>query len=226
MARSGQAVKELLLVFDTLPLEGFLPLLMEGVGIEIPAGCTAGSLLRDCLGLSVEEVETRVATVCVDGHPVDDLGRCPLGDGSRIALSGALPGLVGACLRRGGQLAGMRRSITMTEAQPGVAGTVTVRLFNVLLPLLGPRVLAGSVVLDRGTLVRFLASRADRFWLSARSATLGGRALSLPLSETVCESLPDERLRLRVHTTTAGPAAPDMRGTNGAGRGQAVRHVA
>jgi len=109
---------ELLLVFETVPLAEFLLLLMTGVGVAIGGPCTPREFLRGRLGLSADEIERRVSTVCLDGHPVDDLDDCLLGDGSRLALSGALPGLAGACLRRGGALASMRRRAPERAAPP------------------------------------------------------------------------------------------------------------
>jgi hypothetical protein len=90
---------ELLLVFEAVPVAEFLPLLMTGVGVVIAEPCTPRSSCTGDSGCRSTR-SRRVSTVCLDGHPVDDLDACLLGDGSRLALSGALPGLAGACLRR------------------------------------------------------------------------------------------------------------------------------
>jgi hypothetical protein len=219
-------VNELLLVFDAVPLGRFVPLLLEGVGVEVPAGYTAGRLLRERLGLSAAEIEERVGTVCVDGHPLDDLDGQALGDGSRIALSGALPGLVGACLRRGSPLASLRSSISSREAGHGEEGTVTLRLFNLVLPLLGPRLLEQGVVVGGEVLTSFLASRPEQFWLSARAAALDGRALSLPLSTRDYGLLPEGPVRFVVRATASQPSTDTTTGTGDAHPGQAVRHIA
>jgi hypothetical protein len=218
---------DLLLVFETLPLEGFVLLLMEGVGVQVEAGCTAAGFIREHAGLTAVEVDERIRTVCVDGSPVDDLASCPLGAGSRIALSGALPGLAGACLRRGGALAGLRRSITMPQTgRRAPAGTVTVRLFNTVIPLLGPRLLARGVLVEGADLIHFVAARPAAFWRSARRAELDGRALGLPLTPDEVAALVGRRVGLVATTTSTRQADDPTRGLAGAGDGQAVRHPA
>jgi sulfur carrier protein ThiS len=198
---------ELLLVFEAVPVAEFLPLLMTGVGVAVAEPCTPREFLHARLGLSGDEIERRVSTVCVDGHPVDDLDGCFLDDGSRLALSGALPGLAGACLRRGGVLATMRQSITLPQGDPSglerggqgaSRGTVTVRLFNTVLPLLGERLLARGVSVESGDLVTFLDARPERFWRSAHRAELGGRPLRLPLDAGLADLLPEGPVRVTV----------------------------
>jgi len=192
------------LAFESVPSADFDVLLMEGVGVQVPPGYTAGRLVRERLGLATEALQARVGTLCLNGSPVDDLETCALGDGVRIAVSGALPGLAGACLRRGSVLAAMRAPITLAATGPGRGGTVTVRLFNVMLRLAGPPLLAQGVLLDRERLAEFLAGRSRRFWLSARSAHLDGRALDTPLEQSVQASLPSGRLRLRIAASGEG----------------------
>jgi hypothetical protein len=177
---------------------------MEGVGVEVPPGFTAGRLVRERLGLATESLQARVGTVCLDGSPVDDLEACALADGSRIALSGALPGLAVACLRRGGVLASMRASITLAATGPGRGGTVTVCLFNVMLRLAGPALLAQGVLVERDRLATSLTSEPERLWASAREALLDGRALASPLRHNVPASLPLGTIRLVVRAPEDG----------------------
>ena len=51
----------------------------------------------------------------LDGKPVDDIGAALVQDGSTLALSAAMPGLVGATLRRGGAYSSFRSAITYHE---------------------------------------------------------------------------------------------------------------
>src|SRR6185369_92588 len=89
--------------------------------------------------------------IFLDNRPVDDLERSLVHQGSRVTLSAAMPGLVGATMRRSGFYASLRQGIS--HAEPGGEseageGTIRLKLFNLLLPELGP------VILGRGILLR------------------------------------------------------------------------
>ena len=59
-----------------------------------------------------------------------------------------MPGLVGATLRRGSYYAAMRSEISAAETEGAVEmkeGTVTLKLFNLLIGQLGPLFLASGI---------------------------------------------------------------------------------
>ena len=156
----------------------FIPLLQGGVQIGVRVGCSLAALLGEQFGLSPDYVRDRIKTVFLEGKPVDDLDRTPVRDGSVLALSAALPGLAGATLRRGGRLAVMRSSITFREIldpAPQSEGFITLKLFNLLLPELGPGFLRRGIYLPREELETFLRGLPDHFWSSCQEAKLGGR---------------------------------------------------
>ncbi|MEW5745745.1 MAG: hypothetical protein AB1805_09965 [Nitrospirota bacterium] len=145
----GPRPLRLLLRADMLPL--FFSLLQQGVMVRVPGGCSVGMFLRDLLCLDERFIRERIATVLLDGRPVDDLDSAILRNESCLALSGALPGLVGAVMRREGLCSPMRSSLTYQEsALPAARGesVITLKLFNVLLGAMGPD------LLSRGVLVR------------------------------------------------------------------------
>src|SRR5512137_27882 len=78
----------------------FFPLLQKGFELKVCLGTPIGVLLRDGLGLTDEYIETRIQTVFLDGKPVDDINGALIRDGSTLALAPAMPGLMGAMLRR------------------------------------------------------------------------------------------------------------------------------
>ena len=92
-----------------------------------------------------------IATVFVDSIVVDDLGtRCL--SRSTLTLSAAMPGLVGATLRRSGYYSAMRAEVSWhegREAPPDDASapTIRVKLFNPIIPGVGPLVLRRGIVL-------------------------------------------------------------------------------
>jgi len=76
----------------------------EGVLLGVPVGCPIRALLREVLGLTDEYIEARLQTVFLDGKPVDDIDGPLSGTGATLALAPAMPGLMGAMLRRGGSM--------------------------------------------------------------------------------------------------------------------------
>ncbi len=138
----------------TVPAERvacFFPLLQKGVGMRARLGIPVGAFLREGLGLSDATIEARIQTVFLDGRPVDDIEGALLREGSTLALAPAMPGLMGAMLRRGGYYAPMRSGITHRgDAVPQGSGEgfITVKLFGTALRELGPALLARGVVVD------------------------------------------------------------------------------
>lgn len=138
----------------TVPAERvscFFPLLQKGIGMRARLGIPVSAFLREGLGLSDATIEARIQTVFLDGRPVDDIEGALLREGSTLALAPAMPGLMGAMLRRGGYYAPMRNGITHRgDAAPQGTGEglITVKLFGTALRELGPALLARGVVVD------------------------------------------------------------------------------
>ena len=132
----------------------FFPLLQRGVTVQATVGCSLQELLSDQLGIPADYVAGRITTIFLNNSPVDDLGSM-IPEGARIALSAAMPGLVGAVMRRSGFYAALRQGITHAESCSALAagsGSVSIKLFNLLLPEIGPLILAHGVLLPRGEL--------------------------------------------------------------------------
>jgi hypothetical protein len=145
-------------------LDAFKGLLQSGVTVPVRTGASVLSFLTDQLGIEPREVEARITTVFLDGKVVDALDAAALQDGSRLALSAALPGLVGATMRRSGTYSAMRSEITwaapgVDQGELGAAGTIQLKLFNLLIDALGPAVLRHGVVLDAAEVTRLVGRR-------------------------------------------------------------------
>jgi hypothetical protein len=137
----------------------FFPLLQKGFALGVLAGCPIRVFLRDGLGLTDEYIEARIQTVFLDGKPVDDIDTALIRDGETLALAPAMPGLMGAMLRRGGYYAPMRSGITHhSDAAPqGIGqGRVTVKLFGMALRELGPKLLERGIEVDAGDLAQIV----------------------------------------------------------------------
>ena len=130
-------------------------LLQAGVWCRASTPALLGALLTEQLGLDDAYVRSRIETIFLDGLVVDDLDGSIVRDGSTITLSAAMPGLVGATLRRGGYYKAMRREISWSAAShddPASAastGLVRVKLFNLVLREAGPQLLRRGVLVDR-----------------------------------------------------------------------------
>ncbi|WP_373499218.1 hypothetical protein [Desulfococcus sp.] len=130
------------------------PLFQKGIRVSVETGCTIRSLLQDQWAIPPDYITGRISTMFLNGKPLDDMDEARVRDGDVLALSSAMPGLVGAVMRRGGFYASLRGGITYHEAaaEAGVLrGTITVKLFNLLIRELGPGFLAHG----------FRASRRD-----------------------------------------------------------------
>jgi hypothetical protein len=142
-------ILDLTLSCDRIPMSEFEGLLQTGFSIRTPVGVSLSALLLNAFGLEAEYVADRIKTIFLDGRPVDDLERTIVRDGSTVSLSAAMPGLVGATMRRGGILAPLRSNISHRETgspAPAGEGTVLVKLFNLVMADLGGRFLTRGVV--------------------------------------------------------------------------------
>ena len=145
-------LNKIILTPENLP--GLSPLFQKGVQVEIETGDSLKSLLCDQWGLPSDYVMGRISTLFLDGKPVDDLETATVREGATLALSSAMPGLVGAVMRRGGYYAGIRSAITYQEGEAPAGhrrGKITVKLFNLLISEMG------DLLLEQG----FWASRSD-----------------------------------------------------------------
>ncbi|MBK5276045.1 MAG: hypothetical protein JJE30_13465 [Desulfuromonadales bacterium] len=146
---------------DSDQLSSFFPLLQKGVTVPAMVGCTLRSLLSDQLAIPGDYVTERITTIFLDNRPVDDLDRTIVRDRSRVTLSAAMPGLVGATVRRGGFYAALRQGISHVAgsgAASGESGMVRLKLFNLMLAELGPLILARGLILEQGELELLLKS--------------------------------------------------------------------
>jgi hypothetical protein len=181
----------------------FFPLLQQGFAVTAHVGCTLDKLLGRQWNLTDDYVARRVTTIFLDGRAIDDVNTAVIREGSVIALSGAMPGLVGATMRRGGYYAAMRDTITYREtavtAVPARIATVRVKLFNLLLPELGPNFLRRGIIVNSSELTDFLGSKDGSFWQGCSSALLNGSPARPALLQSGEPFSPGEAVRLTIN---------------------------
>ena len=141
------------------------PSLQQGVLVRVRLGWSIRSLLCEQLGLSPDYVKNRIQTAFLNGKPVDDFDAAVVGEGSVLTLSGALPGLAGATLRKGGFFSPMRASLShQNESGPRQEkeGFITMRIFNILLPELTPVLLGRGIYFSKENFASFLQELAPK----------------------------------------------------------------
>lgn len=179
----------------------FSPLFQSGVDVEVELGCSIQKLLTEQFGIASDYVSGRITTIFLNSKAVDKAGTAIVPDGAVLALSGAMPGLVGATMRSGGFYAAMRGAMTYRnerEIPVGQRGTITIKLFNLLLEELGPRLLLHGCLLRAARWREFLAQQPERLRISGYR--IDGRPV--PVDRFRCEEdFPDdgEVLRIKVH---------------------------
>jgi hypothetical protein len=162
-------------------ITAFFPFLQKGFGLIITPSSILDVLVKSC-ALDPEEIRSRIQTLFLNGKPVDDMADAHVQDGDHLALSAAMPGLVGATMRSGGALAGFRHSISHRSGPVQSAsreGLLTVKLFNLLIRDLGPRFLEQGVLTTGDDLNSLMTSLTAPDRKACYRASLGSKAIDI-----------------------------------------------
>jgi len=159
----------------------FLNLLVPEFVVETRVGNNLKVLVCGKFGVNDTYFEERIQTIFLNSKPVDDVNTAIVHDGDVLALSAAMPGLVGATFRKGGTYSWMRGSISHldnSDVTAGKIGRVTVKLFNMILKELGPFFLEAGVWLKGETIQAFFTDRASSLAGTIQSVFLNGREVA------------------------------------------------
>lgn len=162
---------------DKLPL--FFHILQKGFTLKTRVGCNIRVMLCKNCGVNPEYVEDRIKTIFLDGKPVDDIDSAIVRHGSTLALSAAMPGLVGSTFRRCGHLAVFRNTIThrkeVADESSAQEGIVILKLFNLLVRELGPAFLKKGIWIKQNELKDIMRRQTDDFRTGCKSVEKDGR---------------------------------------------------
>jgi len=151
--------------------------------VRTKVGCSIKELLCDNLMLNPDYISKNISTIFLNRKPVDDIESAVVENGSTIALSEAMPGLVGAIMRRGSFYASFRSSIVENKKSSNNCrsrrGMVRIKLFNQVIKRLGPGFLKRGIFIKYPYLVSFLAEQSSDFWKGCREILLNGRIQNL-----------------------------------------------
>jgi hypothetical protein len=196
----GGAVRSLSLTVDESRLPLFFELLAHGFSLSLVVDTSIRDVLCDQLGFCTDYLAERIQTIFLNGKAVDDVEHAIVHDGATLALSAAMPGVVGATMRRQGRYAAMRRAISHRPAEPPTAprqGRITLKLFNLLAGEKGPAFLSQGVTVQGRDLRALLQRQGAAFWSDCRECRLNGRPVSP--QQLLAADLGAGPLTLRVH---------------------------
>jgi hypothetical protein len=192
-------------------LSAFYEILQAGFRVHCPVGVNIENLLTEKFELDPKIIEEKVNTIFLNGKPVDDIALALVEDDSRIALSGAMPGLVGATLRKKSPLASFRQSISYEEGSgEGVKtpGTVHIKLFNILLKDLAPTFLGRGIYIDSEELKSFFLKQSSDFWQRCLQFIVDGKPVNP--ERFAGEYIPQKNAVILLIVKTSGQAAASM----------------
>lgn len=148
----------------------FYRIIQAGFFIKTHMGESVMELLCGQFELTEQYIDEKVSTLFLDNKPVDNIREAIIREGSTMALSSAMPGLVGAAMRRQGFYAPLRSAIAYDKKErlsPDAEekyGLLRVKLFNVLMKDLGLPLLKKGVYLRTMDFVDFLATESESFF--------------------------------------------------------------
>ena len=154
---------QLSLLVDTHLVPLFFQLLGHGFRVDVQTGSSVNEILCNQLGIDEDYLAQRIKTIFLNAKVVDDVNSAIVQKDATMALSGAMPGLVGAIMRSGGFYAPMRRQISHGQNLPASdrqSGQITLKLWNLVVKELGPTFLERGIWIQ-GTEMR---SFIERHW--------------------------------------------------------------
>jgi hypothetical protein len=176
----SEANLRLVVAKDLMP--SFNRLLAQGFTVNARGSLSIKELLCRQFGIPDEYVDERIQTIFLDGKAVDNVSTTIVKDGSTLALSAAMPGLVGAMLRKGGYYATMRAQISHPKKdilRNDQAGKLTLKLFNLTAKEIGPIFLEQGIWISGTDFENILLNYRHDFQTGCRLAEIDNKKLSI-----------------------------------------------
>ena len=160
----------------------FFQLLGHGFSMNVQTGCSVKELLCRQFGIPEDYLDERIKTIFLNAKVVDDVSSTTVNEGSTLALSGAMPGLVGAILRSGGFYASMRSQISYDQNKPSSlsrAGKITLKLLNLVVKELGPAFLEQGIWFNGEKLQEFIKHHQEELKAGGAANELDGEPVEI-----------------------------------------------
>jgi hypothetical protein len=189
-----------ILTTDFLP---YSAMLQEGVGFLIKSESTLKKFLIHTLGLSSHYIENRIKTAFINQRPVDNYETAIIQDQDTLGLSGAMPGLVGATLRKNSVLSSFRNRISftnLTDKEDGfhkTNGTIQLKVFNLLIKEIGPIILEKGVLIQSDSLKSLFETERSKQNTKIQSVIIDGQEHNIN-TDTVISNIKTKKNMLLV----------------------------
>ena len=145
---------------DRSSIQRMVTVLQAGFFRESSQGVTLFSFLSSLPDFTEDYIINRVQTIFLNGDPVDDMNLSFSSETATLALSAAMPGLVGSLFRKSTILTSLRETAVQKQVRDdGAPVVVRVKFFNVISVEKGAALLAGGAALHSDDLVSFLELR-------------------------------------------------------------------
>jgi hypothetical protein len=183
-------------------LPWFNEILQRGFFVINPVGISIEEFLTKQIGLSREYIGYKISTVLLDGKIVHDIGSALIKSGSVLAFSSALPGFVGASLKRGSinqPLCESSGSSEIISPDSRDRGVFCVKLYNLPMLELGPSFMRRGILLRSAGIAEFLKTQPDAFWKDCNKIFLNGEEIDPVSLDAKNLSGTYEWLRLSIH---------------------------
>jgi hypothetical protein len=165
-------------------------LFQNGVLLKVQVGASIKNLLCEQLGLDKIYVDKRINTIFLNSQPVDDISKAIIKNNDILALSVAMPGLIGATLRRGSHLAPLRDTITFKEYRNNdniqAYDLIHLKLFNLILQEVGPFLLQRGVMMEFEDVIELFYNKMSKKITGALDIYFNGKKTGI---NEVCRSL-------------------------------------
>ena len=142
----------------------FFQLMGHGFYLDVQTGCSVKELLCNQLGIHEDYLAQRIQTIFLNFKVVDDVNSAIVSEDATMALSGAMPGLVGSILRSGGVYAPMRSQISHEQTKSVSLlknGRITLKLWNLVVKELGPTFLQQGIWIETEECKSFIERHSD-----------------------------------------------------------------
>ncbi|WP_281762403.1 hypothetical protein [Pseudodesulfovibrio nedwellii] len=139
-------------------------LLQKGFFLQGTSRMSVRNLLHDVLGYEDNFIEQTVRTIFRNNRPVDDIDNVFIKDGDRLALGGAMPGIVGIVMGRDNPYKSFRSDISVqkeVKARNIEPITISMKIFSTLAVETGIDVLGRGILVESLTLADFLEEKSD-----------------------------------------------------------------
>lgn len=141
----------------------FATLLQSGAEYIAVQGQSLGDFITSLPEFSWDYIESSVQTIFLDGMPADDIkAKTFTKPCHTLALSAAMPGLVGAILKRNSLHVSLRTTtVDDSVAEVGTPTTIKLKIFNSIAQEKGPQILHGGAVFSTDRLYKTFSIREN-----------------------------------------------------------------